>query len=285
MVLGSKQLFRKVTIIGVGLMGGSLGKAIKKQGLAREVAGLSRKAASLSAAQKAGAIDMGTHDIKKAVANADLVVLATPVSVVPKMFEMIAPHIRRNTIVTDVGSTKVSIVRAAGETLPNASYFVGSHPLAGSEKRGAEHADENLYRGAVCIMTPAEGANRQAVDRVKKLWSRVGSQVKILPPEEHDEVLAAVSHVPHLLAYALMRYMPQNYLPFAAGGLKDTTRIAASSPQVWSDISLANSRNILKSLDAVIEELSHLRRGIIEKDDKALMQIFKTAQAKRNRIK
>ncbi len=284
MVLGNSYLFRKVAIIGVGLIGGSLGKAMKVHHLAKEIHGVSRRKEALDEAIKSGAIDEGTHDLKKAVTNADLVVMSVPVNAVSSMFELIAPHLRRNCIVTDVGSVKAPIVAAAQDALPNPLMFVGSHPIAGSEKRGVEHSTAELFHGALCIMTPVEETHRAVVDRVKRLWTAVGAHVTMMAPSDHDKALAYVSHLPHVIAYALATSIPDQYLPLSAQGLKDTTRVALSSPEVWNDICLANSKNMVKVIDEFTANLSILRKAIMEFDDKMLMNEFKKANVKREKL-
>lgn len=284
MVLGRSYVFRKVAIVGVGLIGGSLGKALKKHGLAKEIYGVSRRKEALAIAVKNGAIDHGTHDLKKAVANADLVVLATPVNVVAQMFETISPHLKRGCVVTDVGSTKVSIVASAQEKLLNSIMFVGSHPLAGSEKRGVEYAVEDLFKDTNCIMTPVSETHRHAVDKIKKMWQKIGAQVKIMTPEEHDHILSYISHLPHMVAYALMATVPDEYLQYAAQGLKDTTWIAASSPEVWHDICFANSKNIMRALDECVSSLGTIRKAINEDEGKILTNEFKKAKMKRDKL-
>lgn len=284
MVMGNSLLFRKVAIIGVGLIGGSLGKAMKKKRLAKEIYGVSRRKEALEEAVKSASVDYGTHDIKKAVVNADLVVLAAPVNTVSAMFELIAPHLRRGCIVTDVGSVKMSIVAAAQAALPNPMFFVGSHPIAGSEKKGVEHASAELFEGSTCIMTPVDETHRAAVDRVRKLWLAVGADVKLMSPSDHDKALAYVSHLPHMLAYTLMSSIPENYLMFGAQGLKDMTRIASSSPEMWNDICLANSKNIVKVIDEFTANLSVLRRAVMECDEKVLVSEFKKANMKRGKL-
>jgi len=283
MPLGS-QLFRKVTIVGVGLMGGSLGLAIKKHKLAREVVGLSQRHASLVAALKNQAVDQAYHDVSKAVIYADLVILATPVNVILGMLSMIGPYLRRHCIVTDVGSTKTSIVNAAHNHLPPYVHFVGSHPLVGSEKIGVQHAAAELFENSTCIITPNEKTDRSACERVKIFWKRLGAQTKTLTPEEHDRILAYISHLPHLLAFALMETIPENTLEYTTQGLKDTTRIASSSPQMWNDICLSNTRNIVKSLDELVKNLSALRKSVNIRDHKTLMDHFKIAKTKRDKI-
>ena len=283
MPIGSR-LFRKVTIIGVGLMGGSLGKAIKKQGLAKEVVGLSQKQTTLSTAVKMQAIDHGCHDIRKAVHNADLVVLATPVSIITGTLSMIGPYLKRGCIVTDVGSSKVSIVRTAQQFLPNHVSFVGSHPLTGSEKKGVQFADEKLFEGALCIMTPTDQVNRSVTHRIKTLWARLGCRIKFLSPEEHDRIMAYISHLPHVLSFALMNIIPAELLEYTAQGLKDTTRIASSSPQMWSDICQGNADNIVNVLDELVKDLAGIRRAIVTNETKILLDEFQKAKDKRDRI-
>ncbi|MEW5894378.1 MAG: prephenate dehydrogenase/arogenate dehydrogenase family protein [Candidatus Omnitrophota bacterium] len=284
MALGYQFLFKKVAIIGVGLIGGSLGKALKKHKMVKEICGVSRRKEALIEGVKDQAIDYGTQDIQKAVVNADLVVLATPVNVLASMFESIAPFVRRGCIVTDVGSTKVSIVNTAHEALQTPSMFVGSHPLAGSEKRGVEYASAELFEGSTCIMTPVAETHRAAVDRVRRMWTGIGAQVKIMSPGEHDEILAYISHLPHIIAYNLISSIPENHLALAAQGLKDTTRVASSSPEVWSEICLANSRNIIKVLDEFVGNLSLLRKAVSEGDEKALIAELTKAKTKRDKI-
>jgi prephenate dehydrogenase len=277
-------LFRRVTIIGVGLIGGSLGLALKKNRLAREVIGLSQKQTTLAVAQKIGAIDQGYHDVRKAVSESDLVVLSTPVSIIVGMLPQIGPHLRRNCVVTDVGSAKLAIISAAKNTLPLPHLFVGSHPLAGSEKTGVQHANADLFQGSKCIITPTAETNRTALERIRRLWVGVGATVKQMTPEEHDRVVAYISHLPHVLAYSLMEAIPSEFLEYAAQGLKDTTRIASSSPQMWNDICLGNSRNIIPSIDDFVKTLAALRKCIATNDSKNLLNHLKIAKTRRDQI-
>ena len=277
-------VFKRVAIVGVGLMGGSLGMAIKKHRLAREVIGLSHRQAALDQAVKINAIDTPCLDVKKAIANADLVVLATPVDSIIKLFTTINPYLKRGCIVTDVGSAKAKIIEHGEKILSSPSFFVGSHPLAGSEKKGVANAAADLFEGSTCIMTPTNKTNQVAKQKVKHFWTKLGMEVKLLPPEEHDEILAYVSHLPHLVAYGLMLGIPSKYLGYASQGLKDTGRVAASSPQMWSDICMANSKNVLNALDQCVENLAHFRKAIISCDQKNLTHYFTQAQEKRNKI-
>ncbi len=277
-------LFRKVTIIGIGLIGGSLAKALRQNKLAKEIVGVSQSQQTLSTALKEGIIDQGYHDVSKAVANADLVVLAVPVGIITGMLSSIGPHLRRGCIVTDVGSSKQLIVAAAQKYLPQNVFFVGSHPLAGSEKAGVQHASAELFQNATCVMTPTDTTHRIAKERVKLLWAKVGSHVKFMAPDEHDKILGYVSHLPHVIAYGLMETIPQEFLAYAAQGLKDTTRIAGSSNQMWTDISVSNKKNLIKAIDEVVKNLSLIRKAVSTDDQKTLLNLFKNAKTKRDSL-
>ena len=279
-----KQLFRRVAIIGPGFMGASLGLAIKKKGLAKEIIGIGRHEASLREASAVGAIDENTMDLKKGVNGADLIVLATPVNAIVDVLEILGKEFRRNAIVTDIGSTKSTIVERAEKVLHHSVLFVGSHPLVGSEKKGPAHANATVYEGGMCVMTPTDKTNRLAKEKIKHFWSLLGCSVKMMDPQEHDESLAYISHLPHLAAFALMKAMPENCLELAPQGLKDTTRIAASDPEIWRDIALSNHRYILKAIDENVKALSAIRKAIVTRDQAALTDMFKQAKIKRERL-
>jgi len=279
-----KELFRRVAIVGVGFMGTSLGLAIKKKGLAREVIGIGRQETALREATDLGAIDQGTLDLDKGIIGADLIVLATPVNTILDLIETLGKGHRRGCIITDLGSTKAAIVDRAEKVLPHSLLFVGSHPLVGSEKKGPAHANAHLYEGAPCVMTPTDKTNRLAREKIKQFWAQLGSSVRLMTPQEHDQVLAYLSHMPHLVAFALMKAMPDNYLDQATQGLKDTTRIAASDPQVWRDIALSNHKPILKALDETVKILAAMRKAIVARDAEVLTDILKQAKDKRDRL-
>ena len=283
MILNTR-LFRKVTIVGVGLMGGSLGMAIKKNKLAKEVVGLSKKQSTIVTAIKKKAIDVGYLDVKKAVNNADLVVLAAPVESIIKLMSAVNPYIKRNCIVTDIGSVKASIVAASDKLLTSTNCFVGSHPIVGSEKKGVDYATADLYNDSLCIMTPVDKTNKGAKERVKSLWTKIGAKVKYLPPDEHDTILSYISHLPHLVASGLINTVPKEFLQYASSGLRDTTRVAASSPQMWNDICLSNDKNVIKSLDELVKSLSDFRAAIISRNQKKLTEYFTRAKEKRDAL-
>ena len=278
-------LFKRVTIVGVGLMGGSLGMAIKKHRLAKEVIGLSHRQSALDQAIKNKSIDVACLDVKKAISNADLIVLAAPVDSIIKLFSTINPYLKRGCIVTDIGSAKAKIVEQGEKTLSAPAFFVGSHPLTGSEKKGVVHATADIFEGSICIMTPTTSTHQVAKQKVKHFWTKLGMEVKLLLPEEHDEILAYVSHLPHLIAYGLMESVPTKFFEYASKGLKDTSRIAASSPQMWNDICMANSKNVLNALDLYVEHLAHFRKAIVRGDQKSLINHFTKAQENQKRLK
>jgi len=283
-MFNKKQLFRRVAIVGVGLMGASLGLALKKKGLAKEVVGIGRKETSLREAMDVGAIDESFLDLKKGLLGADLIVLATPVVAIQDMLEFLGKEHQRGCIVTDLGSTKTAIVERAEKVLHHSVLFVGSHPLVGSEKKGPTYANAALYDNATCIMTPTDKTNRLAKEKIKQLWVSLGSNVKMMTPQEHDEALAFVSHLPHLVAFGLIKSIPEQYLEMAPQGLRDTTRIASSDALMWRDIALSNPKNILKSLDETVKVLAAIRKGIVSSDGHALEEIFKAAKTKREGI-
>lgn len=277
-------LFRKVAIIGIGLLGGSLGMALKKNRLAREVVGVSRKQATLNYAIRNNIVDKAINNISKSLENADLVVLATPVKTIVSLLANIGKHLKRGCIVIDVGSTKTTIVEVAHRHLPQHVFFVGSHPLAGSEKKGVEFSDAELFRNSFCVLTSTDKTNKQAEEKIKTLWTIIGSKVKIVSPAEHDRILAYTSHIPHLLAYAMIDCIPGNYLEYGATGLKDVTRIASSNPQLWSDICMENSKNVLDVLDELVKVFSIYRKAVASKDEQALIENFKRAKSKRDSL-
>lgn len=279
-----RQLFRRVAIVGTGFMGASLGLAIKKKGLAKEVMGIGHHETALREAADVGAIDESTMDLKKGINGADLIVLATPVNAILDVLEAMGKDFRRNVIVTDLGSTKAAIVDRAEKVLHHSVLFVGSHPLVGSEKKGPAAANAGLYEGGTCIMTPTDKTNRLAKEKTKHFWNQLGCTVKMMLPQEHDEQLAYISHLPHLTAFALMKILPDNSAELATQGFKDTTRIAASDPEVWRDIALSNPKYILKSLDEMVKTLAGMRKAIVSRDQEALLEIFKQARAKRERM-
>jgi prephenate dehydrogenase len=280
--------FRKIVIFGVGLIGGSFALALRKAGAAGEVVGFGRSQATLDEARRLGIIDRIGSDVASEVADADLVLLATPVAQMAELFARIAPHLGAATLVTDGGSTKCDVVAAASTHLGDKlGQFVPAHPIAGAEKSGASAAMADLYQGKKVVLAPLPENLASSVARVRQAWELCGANVMALTPEEHDGVFAAVSHLPHLLSFALVHDLAQRenkdlLLSFAASGFRDFTRIAASSPEMWRDISLANRDALLRELQQYMNELSALQQALADKDAARLEEIFSVARAVRS---
>ncbi len=278
------KMFNKVAIIGVGLIGGSLGLAIKKKKLAKEVIGVTSRKASLSAAKARGAIHKGTLNFKHAVKDADLVIVATPVKMIPGIIRIISPSLKKGCIVTDVGSTKQEIVTKIEKQLPKNIYFVGGHPLAGREKRGVSAARAGLFENTICILTPTPKTNQNALAKTKRFWKELGASSVSLLPSEHDKILSQVSHLPHLVVAALVSSVDPKSLKFASTGFKDTTRIAAGDAVIWRDVCLSNKKAIIKAIDKFTSNLSGLRKSIAKGDKQALARSFKRAKKLRDSL-
>lgn len=274
------RLFKRVVIIGTGFIGGSIALGIKKNGLAQEVIGISRRRKTLLLASKIGAIDKGSLDIGVA-GGADLVILAAPVGTILDLASALAKVVSRDCIVTDAGSTKKEIVSRLEKIFPR---FVGAHPLAGSEKQGIQYAAAGIFKKSICILTPTAKTESGAAKKVKMLWEKLGSTVIYLSPAAHDEKLSFVSHLPHLAAFATINSMPAKFLRFASTGLKDTTRIAASDSKIWADIFLSNRKNMLEAISALEGNLAGIKSAINKKDKKLLIKILKEAKEKRDTL-
>jgi prephenate dehydrogenase len=281
-------LFRKITIVGVGLLGGSIGLAIRRRRLARQIAGYVRRQASLQDCERAGAVDFATTDPLAAAWEADLVILCTPLAQMRSMVERLLPALKRGAIITDVGSVKASVVRDLECLVARAgAHFVGSHPMAGAEKTGVAAARSDLFERTVCVVTPTRKTDRRALKKVKQFWMAVGSRVLELKPETHDALVSRSSHLPHLVAAALANYVlnpaqPESQAALCANGFRDTTRIASGSPEMWRDIALANRGNLVEALDAFVIHLRKLRRKVKQGDAKAIARFFETAKQRRD---
>jgi len=271
------RIFKKVAIVGTGLIGGSLALAIKKGGLANEVVGVSRHKKNLLLAKKRGAIDRGSQSLE-IIKGADLVILATPVDVILNVAAKISKITGKGCIVTDVGSTKEKIVVSLQKTFP---VFVGTHPLAGSEKRSIANANPSLFRNTLCILTPTAKTNKKALSKVNLLWKEVGAKTVVLRPDVHDRILGFVSHLPHIVAFSLMESVPKNCLKFGAAGLKDTTRIAASDSELWAEIFLSNRKNVLKGINTLQKNITSIKKAIKNRDKQKLSVILNRAKTKR----
>ncbi len=280
--------FRKITIIGVGLLGGSLGLAIRQRRLAGEVAGYVRRAGSVTECRKLGAVDVCTRDLAEAVAGVDLIVLCTPLSQMAPLVAQMLPALRRGAIVTDVGSVKAGVVSELEQTLQKAGvHFIGSHPMAGAEKTGVSAARANLFVNAACVVTPTRKSNRPALRKVEELWKAVGGRVVRLSPKDHDALVARSSHLPHVTAAALANLglnpkLPKEQSTLCATGFRDTTRIASGSPEMWRDIALANRKKLANSLDALIRDLRKFQRALKKPDERAIIRFLESAKTRRD---
>ena len=280
--------FRKITIIGVGLLGGSIGLAVRQRRLAGEVAGFVRRAASVKDCEKAGALDYATTDLLAAVSKADLVILCTPLAQMRLIAEKILPALKRGAIVTDVGSVKAGVVRELESIIARAgAHFVGSHPMAGGEKMGVLAARADLYANAVCVVTPTKKSNAGAVRKVEKFWKSLGARVLRLDAAQHDLLVSRSSHLPHVIAATLANLVlnpagSKTQAALCATGFRDTTRIASGSPEMWRDIALANRKNLSQSVTAFISELEKFQDALKCGDARAMEKFYATAKQRRD---
>jgi prephenate dehydrogenase len=280
--------FGKIAIFGVGLIGGSFALALKKAGAVREVVGVGRSAASLERARELGIIDIACASPADAVRGADLILIAAPVAQTEAILDSILPHLENGTIVTDAGSTKCDVVAAARKSLGDRiAQFVPGHPIAGREQNGPEAAIVDLYIGKKAVLTPLPENVPDHVERVAQAWRCCGAIIHRLDPQDHDRVFAAVSHLPHLLAYALVDDIARKphadlLFQYAASGFRDFTRIAGSSPEMWRDISLANQTALLGELDAYMIRLAQLRTLLAEANGSGIEAVYANAQHARH---
>ena len=278
------KLFGKMTVIGVGLLGASLAKACKERGLVKEITGYGRNRENLEKGRALKIIDHCSTDLVEAVKDADLIVLCTPVTTIIPLIQNMISEIRSGTLITDVGSVKEPIVIEAEKLVPEGVFFVGSHPIAGGENSGLEASTANLYQDAKCIVTPTGKTNNKALEKISALWQAVGMQVINLSAEEHDFVFGAVSHLPHIVVYALMNTLgalrtqdDREVTAFSGAGLKDITRIASSDPVMWRDICLSNRNHSLDLIDQFQNKLDAIRSTIEKGDGQALKKEFMAA--------
>jgi prephenate dehydrogenase len=271
-----------VVIVGVGLIGGSVGMALRARRLAGRVIGVGRSAAWMAEAIKAGAVDEATGDVARGVAEADLVVVAAGVAAIPDLLDAIDAAVRPGTLLTDAGSTKARIVAAwEARRETRRGRFVGGHPLAGSHRRGAAAGDPELFHDRLTVVTPAPSTPRRDVDEVTALWTALGARVCVLSPADHDRLLAASSHAPHLVAAAIAAATPPEAEGFAASGWRDTTRIAAGDPELWADILLANAAPVTAAVRAVSQATADLLDAVESADRARLVMLLRQAQSRR----
>ncbi len=279
-------MINKITIMGVGLIGGSLARALKEKNLAKVVFGYGRDQSRLEVAQKSNVIDNFSTSIKEAIVDAEIIVIATPVGTFKKILEEIEPIVSSNVIITDVGSTKTNIVNTVNAVLrTKSSYFIPAHPIAGKEKSGFEVSDAKLFEGKKVIITPQENNLPESIMVIKEMWQSVGAEVDFMSSESHDNLLGMTSHLPHMLAFSLVNYLvDQNPTAsiYAGGGFKDFSRIASGDAVMWRDICLQNKVHITSHLKGYQSSLNDLLRAIDDEDSEKLEQLFLTAKKTRD---
>lgn len=273
------RLFKKITIVGVGLLGGSIGLAIRKKKLSQEVIGYFRNRNKILHAVKKGAIDRGEDNFSEAVKGADLIILCSPISDIIKRLKILKKLKKNTTLITDIGSTKSKIVEAS-----KGLNFIGSHPLAGSEQSGIDYASADLFKGSLCILTADNKKGNRSLLKIAKFWKSLGLKTVIMSSCEHDRILAYSSHLPHAVSFSLISSIPKQAIKYASTGLKDTTRIALSKPKIWVDIFQSNRAEVLKTIISFEKSLQNLKDAISRRDDKRLHSFLNRARNKRKAL-
>ena len=272
---------RQTTVIGLGLLGGSISLAVLRSFTRVRVVGYTHRPSTRAKARGLAVATEIVDCLKLSVSEADLVILATPIVTFEKIFSEIADALPSGCIVTDVGSTKVLPHRWAAKKLPKSVHYVGSHPIAGSEQRGVEFARDDLFDGAMCILTMTKKTNRQAVQTLEKFWTKLGCSVKSMTPAEHDRIFANVSHLPHITAAALINANNNEELKFAGKGFMDTSRIASGPANIWANVLLTNVNNTTKGIDKIIAELMKLKKAIKKENKREIEKLLAKARTKR----
>ncbi len=284
-------MYQRVALIGLGLIASSMSHAMRRAGMDAEIVGTARSAATRETAVRLGLCDRVVETPLEAVADADLVVVCTPVGVMEQVAKDIAPHLKPGATVSDVGSVKQAVIAAIGPHLPDHVHFVPSHPLAGTEQSGPESGFAELFDNRFLLITPPEGTDQGAVDELTEFWQALGARVDLMTPERHDRVLAVTSHTPHLIAYTMVgvaddlrRVTDSEVVKYSAAGFRDFTRIAASDPTMWRDVFLSNKEATLEILGRFTEELFALQRAIRTGDGDLLHDYFTRTRAIRRGI-
>ncbi|MFI4876153.1 MAG: prephenate dehydrogenase [Blastopirellula sp. JB062] len=275
--------WNQIAIVGVGLIGGSIGLAMRARGLAKSIVGVGRNPKSLADAQQVGAIDRAAADIASGVKEADLVIVCAPVEKIVGLVQEIDQHCPAGTIVTDAGSTKDAIATALDQGLQNAR-FVAGHPLAGGAKAGPRHADACLFVDRTVVLTPTQRTNTEAAEAIEELWTALGATVLWMKPKEHDEALAFTSHLPHWAAAAVAATTPEKWLPLTSTGWADTTRIAAGDAALWRQIFTSNRGHVLKALDKFEKVLAALREALEAENDAKLEKLLNDGKNRRDAV-
>ena len=289
--MSTTPIFRRVALIGFGLIGGSIARAARAQGLASEIVTTARSEKTRARVVELGIVDQVLATNAEAVKDADLVILCIPVGACGPVAEEIAPHLKPGAIISDVGSVKGAIVREMAPHLPDSVHFVPAHPVAGTEHSGPDSGFAELFIGRWCILTPPDGTDPMAIEALRAFWAGMGARVETMTPDHHDLVLAITSHLPHLIAYTIVgtadelaQVTSSEVIKFSAGGFRDFTRIAASDPTMWRDVFLNNKEAVLEMLGTFNEDLSKLTRAIRRNDGEALFEHFTRTRAIRRGI-
>ena len=289
--MSATPIFRRVALIGFGLIGGSIARAARAQGLASEIVTTARSEKTRARVTELGIVDQVLATNAEAVKDADLVILCIPVGACGPVAQEIAPHLKAGAIVSDVGSVKGAIVREMAPHLPSSVHFVPAHPVAGTEHSGPDSGFAELFIGRWCILTPPDGTDPMAIEALRAFWAGMGARVETMTPDHHDLVLAITSHLPHLIAYTIVgtadelaQVTSSEVIKFSAGGFRDFTRIAASDPTMWRDVFLNNKEAVLEMLGTFNEDLSKLTRAIRRNDGEALFEHFTRTRAIRRGI-
>ena len=272
------MIFKKIAIVGVGLIGGSIGLAAKRKKLAGEIVGVCRRKSSLQKALKLKAVDNATLNFKKGVAGADLVIIATSVNKIVKLAEKSIKFMKKGAILADVGSAKEHIVRKIEKLAGKKVNFIGTHPMAGSEKSGVENASGDIFDGAPLVITKTRNTNKKSITSLKKFWESLGCRVFVLAPKRHDKEISLISYLPHVVSSAIAVSQVKPCLRLAAGSLKSTTRVSSSDPELWRDIFLLTRDPLLKSIKKFLRNLKTLEKAIRRKDKKAIKKFLDKAK-------
>ena len=286
-----KNNFDTVCIIGLGLIGGSIGLSMKKNNFESKIIGYAKTEKTLLKAVERGLVDNAEKSLVKAVDGADLIILATPLSTFRPIIEEIAPFLKKGSIVTDTGSAKFTVLEELKDLIPNEVEFIPGHPIAGTEESGPESGFPELFENRWCILTPTENNSKESIESIKYFWELLGSKVEIMDALHHDKVLAITSHIPHLIAYNIVgtandlaNVTDSEVVKYSAGGFRDFTRIAASDPKMWSDIFTYNSEAVLEMLDLFSNDLTKLKKSILKKDTNMLFSSFEKTRNVRKKI-
>jgi len=281
---GGEFIFNKIAIVGVGLIGGSLGMAAKRRGIAKHVIGIGRSEQKLMRAKILGAIDDYSLDLTNGASEADFLIISTPVCLIVPTLERMADSLKEGVIITDAGSTKSEIVEQASDVLPDGRYFVGGHPMAGSEQTGVDAAYPDLFLGATYVLTPTLGTDLTALGKMTSFAEAIGARVEVMSPEEHDEAVAVISHLPHAISSALMQLAELSQrrtgqtFRLTAGSFRDLTRISDSSPELWRDICLTNAESLASAISDLTDLLLGFSAALEKRDSDAIERYFEQAR-------